>query len=139
MRINKILGTPDYIAPEVIQFKEITKSVDWWAVGVIAFEFITGNLPFNDISPEKIFENINNKTIKWPPGIEQAISPAALDFIKKLMEFDVDKRLGSNGAQEVKDHPFFSDINWAEIDEIEAPFIPQVESEIDTTFFTNDK
>ena len=55
---RKLLGTPDYIAPEAILGKEITKAVDWWALGVIALEFMTGSLPFNDISPEKKYFKI---------------------------------------------------------------------------------
>jgi serine/threonine protein kinase len=136
---KKILGTPDYIAPEVIQGKGVTNGVDWWAVGVIAFEFMTGNLPFNDDSPEKIFENIVSKTIKWPPKIEEALSHDAIDFIKRLMNYDVPTRLGANGAEEVKDHPFFTGIKWDRLDETTPPFIPEVDNEIDTTFFTDSK
>ena len=136
---KKILGTPDYIAPEVIQGKDVSKSVDWWAVGVIAYEFMTGNLPFNDDSPEKIFSNIINKTIKWPSGIEEALSPAALNFIKSLMNYDVDNRLGTNGADEVKNHEYFKNIDWNKVHERNPPFIPQVDNEIDTTFFTDAK
>lgn len=136
---KKVLGTPDYIAPEVIKGEEVTNAVDWWAVGIIAFEFMTGNLPFNDESPEKIFENIINKRIRWPPGIETAISPEALDFIKSLMTYEVSERLGSKSSQDVKNHAFFKGINWDNLGELEAPFIPNVDNEIDTTFFTDAK
>ena len=98
---KKLLGTPDYIAPEVIQGKPVTKSVDWWALGVIACEFLTSRLPFNDETPEKVFANILTKNIKWPPNMEEIISKSAIDFIKGLMEYDVSKRLGSNGVDEI--------------------------------------
>ena len=74
---KKVLGTPDYIAPEVILGEEASKDVDWWAIGVIAYEFMTGGLPFNDESPEKIFENIKTKNLKWPKAIEDSLSKEA--------------------------------------------------------------
>lgn len=79
---KKVLGTPDYIAPEIILGKEVSKEVDWWAVGVIAYEFMTGGLPFNDESPEKIFENIKNKNMKWPKAIEETLTSQACDLIR---------------------------------------------------------
>ena len=54
------------MAPEVIQGKEVNFLVDFWSLGIIGYEFFTGNLPFNDLSPEKIFENVLNKEIDWP-------------------------------------------------------------------------
>ena len=72
---------------------------------MIAFEFITGGLPFNADSTEKIFANIVEKRINWPPiGVEEnMLSPVAYDFISKLMCYDPDKRLGSvSGAKDVK-------------------------------------
>lgn len=136
---KKVLGTPDYIAPEVILGKEVTKNVDWWAVGVIAYEFMTGGLPFNDDSPEKIFKNIKNKNMKWPKAIEESLSKEACSLIKSLMDYDPNKRLGSNGIEEIKSHPFFKDLDWNNIRSMKPPFVPCVQNEIDTTFFADDK
>lgn len=62
----RIIGTPDYIAPEVLQGKDISKpTLDWWSVGVILFEFIAGVPPFNDDTVKKIFDNIINLRIPW--------------------------------------------------------------------------
>ena len=136
---KKLLGTPDYIAPEVIQGLPVTKAVDWWALGIITCEFLTGRLPFNDETPEKVFTNILKKNIKWPQKMEEIISKPAVDFIKSLMEYDISKRLGSNGIKEIKQHEFFKDIDWNNIRSMKPPFVPEVQSEIDTTFFSDGK
>lgn len=136
---KKILGTPDYIAPEVLEQKEVTNMVDWWAVGVIAYEFMTGGLPFNDDSPDKIFENIKNKKMKWPEALQSMLSPAAQDFIKRLLDYDPQSRLGAHGFEEIKNHDFFKGFDWDKIDEMDPPFVPQVQNEIDTTFFSEQK
>lgn len=63
------MGTADYMAPEILntkRLKETDEMVDWWAVGVIAFEFITGGLPFNAKTKEEVFENIKAHWLKWP-------------------------------------------------------------------------
>jgi len=136
---KKVLGTPDYIAPEVILGKDITKAVDWWAIGIIAYEFMTGGLPFNDESPEKIFDNIVKKRIKWPSTIDENLSKPAVKFIKDLMEYDPAKRSGSNGIKEIKEHEFFKSIDWNDIKSMKPPFVPQVQNDIDTTFFADNK
>ena len=64
---NRILGTADYMAPEVIKGEQHTAALDLWALGVMAFEFLTGALPFNDETPEKVFKNIRDRNFKfWP-------------------------------------------------------------------------
>lgn len=136
---RKVLGTPDYIAPEVILGHNVTKAVDWWAVGIIAFEFLTGFLPFNDNSPEEIFENIKNKNKKWPEVLNETLSEPARNLINGFMDYNPDTRLGSNGIQEIKNHPFFTGIDWDNIRNMEPPFVPKVENEIDTIFFDEKK
>jgi serine/threonine protein kinase len=69
---QRILGTADYMAPEVIKGEEHTPCLDFWSLGVITYEFLTGALPFNDETPEKVFKNILDKRIKWPEiGVEE--------------------------------------------------------------------
>lgn len=64
---NRILGTADYIAPEVLKGEAHTSALDLWSFGVIVFEFLTGALPFNDETPEKVFKNILDRNFKiWP-------------------------------------------------------------------------
>lgn len=62
----RIVGTPDYIAPEVINGLPHDRMVDWWSLGVMIYEFITSVPPFNDVSVDKIFENIVQRRIEWP-------------------------------------------------------------------------
>jgi serine/threonine-protein kinase greatwall len=132
---KKVLGTPDYIAPEVILGQDIANTVDWWAVGIIAYEFMTGNLPFNDDSPDKIFENIKNKNMKWPNTINDILSEPAQNLIKEFLDYNPSTRLGSTGIEKIKSHEFFKDFDWDNIGSMTPPFIPNVENEIDTTFF----
>ena len=79
---NRIIGTPDYIAPEIINGESIENfGIDWWAFGCIIYECIVGIPPFNDSTVDKIFKNINNMNIEWPPiGYgEDEMTPEAQD------------------------------------------------------------
>ncbi|KAJ2865246.1 rim15, signal transduction response regulator, partial [Coemansia erecta] len=158
------LGTPDYIAPESILGLEAGKSVDWWALGVICYEFIFGIPPFHDDTPEKVFKNILSSDIDFyddlrgKPELKDdvrngcgscfgedeyddgepdvpLISPEARDFITKLLCRDPKRRLGYNGTDEVKAHPMFRGIDWDTILETQASFVPNVENIEDTDYF----
>ena len=139
---NKVIGTADYIAPEVIRGEDHTFRLDFWSLGVMVYEFLTGALPFNDETPEKIFEKILEKKIHYPPiGYEDGqISPEAHKFIEDLLTLDPKARLGSNGIHEIKNHVFLKDINWDTIMTDIAPFIPLGKDE-DAVYFpkANDK
>ncbi|KAI9476846.1 kinase-like domain-containing protein, partial [Coemansia mojavensis] len=135
------LGTPDYIAPESILGLESGESVDWWALGVICYEFLFGIPPFHDETPEKVFQNILSSTAHL--GIDKEddeaeipdISPEARDFITRLLNKDPRQRLGHNGAAEVKAHPIFRGIDWDTLFETQPAFIPTVENIEDTDYF----
>ena len=71
--------------------------------------------------------------------MEEYLTPGAIDFIKCLMDYDPSKRLGLKDASDIKSHEFFKDIDWNNICNMKPPFIPEVQNEIDTTFFSNDK
>lgn len=107
----RIVGTPDYIAPEILNGLLNDKTIDWWSVGVILFEFLVGMPPFNDETPEKVFENIKNHNIPWDQITvgegEDCISETAFDLINKLLSPDPSKRLGAGGSEEIKAHSFF--------------------------------
>ena len=76
-----VLGTPDYLAPELLRKLPHAHAVDWWSLGVCLYEFLLGSPPFNDDSPEDIFNNILNNKIEWPPEDDDCLSPAGRQSI----------------------------------------------------------
>lgn len=129
------VGTPDYIAPEVFKKKGYGPEVDWWSLGVIMYEMMIGFPPFSCDPPKETWMKIVDwkNTLVFPK--EANISPEAKDIIKQLIN-DADKRLGYNGAYEIKQHPFFRDINWENIrDSLVPPFIPELNDETDAKYF----
>ncbi|KAM1026602.1 hypothetical protein ACFX2I_039445 [Malus domestica] len=129
------VGTPDYLAPEILLGTGHGATADWWSVGVILFELIVGIPPFNAEHPQTIFDNILNRNIPWP-GVGE-MSPEARDLIDQLLTEDPNQRLGARGASEVKQHPFFKDINWDTLARQKAAFVPSSESALDTSYFTS--
>ncbi|WCJ42113.1 Protein kinase superfamily protein [Euphorbia peplus] len=130
------VGTPDYLAPEILLGTGHGATADWWSVGVILFELIVGIPPFNAEHPQIIFENILNRKIPWP-SVPEEMSPEAWDLIDRLLTEDPNQRLGAGGAAEVKQHVFFKDINWDTLARQKAAFVPSSESALDTSYFTS--
>ncbi|KAK1322930.1 Serine/threonine-protein kinase AtPK1/AtPK6 [Acorus calamus] len=130
------VGTPDYLAPEILLGTEHGCAADWWSVGIILFEFITGIPPFADKLPELIFDNILNGKIPWP-RVPDDMSYEARDLIDRLLVQEPDMRLGSKGASEVKEHAFFRGINWDTLALQKAAFVPNPDSADDTSYFTS--
>ncbi|KAJ3073992.1 hypothetical protein HDU98_000153 [Podochytrium sp. JEL0797] len=129
------VGTPDYLAPESILGLGQDASVDWWAVGVILYEFLYGFPPFNAPTPAEVFSRILARKIEWHED-EVDISPEARDLMERLMCKSVEKRLGTmEGADEVKRHPFFADVDWSVITSTEASFVPKPANDEDTEYF----
>ncbi|KAI0089265.1 hypothetical protein BDY19DRAFT_1048211 [Irpex rosettiformis] len=132
---QKVVGTPDYLAPEtILGLRGDDAAVDWWALGVITYEFLYGIPPFHDETPERVFENILSGHIEWHDDYIE-ISDEAKDFISRLITLDPTQRLGVNGADEVKRHPFLKDIDWDNVTKTEAAFIPQVTDPESTDYF----
>nr|DAD35746.1 TPA_asm: hypothetical protein HUJ06_006386 [Nelumbo nucifera] len=130
------VGTPDYLAPEILLGTGHGATADWWSVGVILFELIVGIPPFNAEHPQTIFDNILNRKIPWP-RVPEEISHEAQDLIDRLLTEDPGQRLGAKGASEVKQHVFFKDINWDTLARQKAAFVPASESALDTSYFTS--
>ncbi|CAI0380495.1 unnamed protein product [Linum tenue] len=130
------VGTPDYLAPEILLGTGHGCTADWWSVGVILFELIVGIPPFNAEHPQIIFDNILNRKIPWP-DVPNEMSPEAEDIIDRLLTEDPHMRLGATGASEVKQHPFFKDINWDTLARQKAAFVPSSDSALDTSYFTS--
>jgi serine/threonine kinase 38 len=128
------VGTPDYIAPEVFSQNGYNETIDWWSVGVILFEMLIGYPPFYSEDPTVTCQKILHwrKTLRIPTDAH--ISSEAADLILKLVRDPYD-RLGSNGIEEIKSHPFFNDLDWKNLRDSPAPYIPEVKDEADTSNF----
>ncbi|XP_036895419.1 microtubule-associated serine/threonine-protein kinase 2 isoform X6 [Sturnira hondurensis] len=131
---KQVCGTPEYIAPEVILRQGYGKPVDWWAMGVILYEFLVGCVPFFGDTPEELFGQVISDEIVWPEG-DDALPPDAQDLTSKLLHQNPLERLGTGSACEVKQHPFFTGLDWTGLLRQKAEFIPQLESEDDTSYF----
>jgi serine/threonine protein kinase len=139
--IQGIVGTPDYLSPEILLGTGHGEGVDWWALGVMTYEFLFGIPPFNAESPERIFQKILNREVEFPEIIAKNLPPAAIDFIERLLELDPAKRLGANGVNEIKSHPFFEGINWETLltEPMDDVFIPRPSDKQDTSYFWDRK
>ncbi|XP_035896523.1 serine/threonine-protein kinase greatwall [Anopheles stephensi] len=128
---ERILGTPDYLAPELLLQQGHGPAVDWWALGVCLYEFLTGVPPFNDETPQKVFENILGRLIEWPTG-EESLSVEAVDAVEQLLEMDQTKR---PAAEQMQRMSFFACIDWQHMNLLEPPFIPNPDDPQDTGYF----
>ncbi|KAM5164065.1 serine/threonine-protein kinase LATS1 isoform 2-T3 [Mantella aurantiaca] len=132
---HSLVGTPNYIAPEVLLRTGYTQLCDWWSVGVILYEMLVGKAPFHASSPLET----QMKVIKWqttlhiPP--QANLSPEASDLIVKLCRGPED-RLGKNGVDEIKAHPFFKTIDFSsDLRQQPALYIPTITHSTDTSNF----
>ncbi|KEG03829.1 rac-beta serine/threonine protein kinase, putative [Plasmodium vinckei vinckei] len=135
---KSLCGTPEYLSPEIIQQTGHGKSADWWSLGVMLYEMVNGKLPFNGKSRDVLFENIKYKKIK----ISNKLSPEIGDLLKKLLQKNPRKRLGSGitDAEEIKKHPFFKNINWGDVSskKISPPFKPVLFNITDLRYFDDE-
>ncbi|XP_043690172.1 serine/threonine-protein kinase tricornered-like [Telopea speciosissima] len=128
------VGTPDYIAPEVLLKKGYGMECDWWSLGAIMYEMLVGYPPFYSEEPMSTCRKIVNwrTHLKFPK--EAKLSSEAKDLICKLL-CNVEQRLGTKGAHEIKAHPWFKGIKWDRLYQMEAAFKPEVKDELDTQNF----
>ncbi|KAM6962507.1 LOW QUALITY PROTEIN: microtubule-associated serine/threonine-protein kinase 3-like [Aplochiton taeniatus] len=131
---KQVCGTPEYIAPEVIFRQGYGKPVDWWAMGIILYEFLVGCVPFFGDTPEELFGQVVSDDIIWPDG-DDALPTDAQDMITRLLKQSPLDRLGTGGAMEVKQHNFFHGLDWNGLLRQKAEFIPSLEAEDDTSYF----
>ncbi|XP_075888709.1 microtubule-associated serine/threonine-protein kinase 1-like isoform X2 [Nelusetta ayraudi] len=131
---KQVCGTPEYIAPEVILRQGYGKPVDWWAMGIILYEFLVGCVPFFGDTPEELFGQVITDDIVWPEG-DELLPLDAQHLISSLLQTNPLVRLGTGGAFEVRQHSFFTEVNWNSLLRQKAEFIPHLESEEDTSYF----
>uniref|UniRef100_A0A8C6PA98 non-specific serine/threonine protein kinase n=1 Tax=Nothobranchius furzeri TaxID=105023 RepID=A0A8C6PA98_NOTFU len=128
-------GTPEYLAPEVLEDNDYGRAVDWWGLGVVTYEMMCGRLPFYNQDHEKLFELILMEEIKFP----RTLSADAKSLLSGLLIKDPNKRLGGgpDDAKEIMRHSFFGSVDWQDVydKKLVPPFQPQVSSETDTRYF----
>uniref|UniRef100_W5JXK5 Protein kinase C n=1 Tax=Astyanax mexicanus TaxID=7994 RepID=W5JXK5_ASTMX len=133
-------GTPDYIAPEILQELEYGPSVDWWALGVLMYEMMAGQPPFEADNEDDLFESILHDDVLYPVWL----SKEAVSILKAFMTKSPNKRLGcmvSQGLEEaIKVHPFFREIDWVLLEQrkIKPPFKPRIKTKRDVNNFDQD-
>jgi len=132
---KQVFGTPEYIAPEVILRQGYGKTVDWWSMGIILYEFLIGCVPFFGDTPEELFGHTVNDDIEWPGDDDWPVQPEAKEIISFLLQQNPLDRLGLGGAYEVKEHVYFQGIDWNSLLRMKADFIPQLEDDEDTSYF----
>ncbi|PIK52502.1 hypothetical protein BSL78_10600 [Apostichopus japonicus] len=133
-------GTPDYIAPEILQELDYGPSVDWWALGVLMYEMMAGQPPFEADNEDDLFDSILHDDVLYPVWL----SKEATNILKAFMTKNPSKRLGcvepQGGEQSILQHSFFRDINWDELEKlkVEPPFKPKIKFKKDVNNFDSD-
>eukprot|EP00002_Diphylleia_rotans_P025857 TRINITY_DN5132_c0_g1_i1.p1 TRINITY_DN5132_c0_g1~~TRINITY_DN5132_c0_g1_i1.p1 ORF type:complete len:491 (-),score=99.28 TRINITY_DN5132_c0_g1_i1:256-1728(-) len=128
-------GTAEYLAPEVLEGKGYDKAVDWWSLGTLLYEMLCGKPPFFSTNTNEMYRRILHEKLIFPAYVP----PVAVSLLSGLLNRNPRERLGSslNDAEDIKSHPFFQPIDWAELynKEIEPEFKPPVRDPLDTSNF----
>ncbi|KAG7387252.1 hypothetical protein PHYPSEUDO_014538 [Phytophthora pseudosyringae] len=141
---STMCGTNEYMPPEMIRRKAYNQAVDWWALGALIYEMVTGYPPFRHKNRKKLHHKILNEKLPLPRWLGNDTH----SILKQLLERNVDKRLGSGkstmfqvkGVQAIKKHAFFKGIDWGLLEQkkVQPPILPNVMSNTDTTYFSEE-
>jgi serine/threonine protein kinase len=128
-------GTPEYIAPEMLQQKPYTKAVDWWSFGILVYEMLCGLPPFYDENTNRMYRAILHDEVTFPDWT----SPLAQDLILKLLERNPRERMGSGDEdyREIQSHLFFTEIEWEDVlrKRVMPEWVPKIKDATDTSNF----
>ena len=139
-KVKNFAGSPEYAAPEIIAYSGHNFMCDWWSLGILIYELLYGNTPFFNMDKTRMYDLINTGAISFPKFIQiegeekprnYKVSEDAKNIISKFLEKDPGTRLGRKGLDEIKKHPFFSGINFDDLNKkkIKPPFRPNFSKE----------
>ncbi|KAJ3448894.1 serine/threonine-protein kinase pkga-related [Anaeramoeba flamelloides] len=131
----QIIGTPGYLSPEIYLGERHSFEADWWSFGVLAYELVVGIPPWISNDEIEVMENMLSKKIDYPAELSELF----VDLVSKLLTKNPKKRLGKNGANEIKKHPFFKDLDWENIKLQKPLFIPKLREPTDLKYFKHSK
>lgn len=142
-RAYTICGTPQYLAPEIVKCKGYDKTVDWWSLGVLMYEMLSGRLPLKIPKGKPLDYSYYKQKIYMPNNFTED----AKQILSELLSVEPKKRLGygPDGLKNIKKHPYFKEIDWEKLEkrEILPPFVPKIKNDTDVGYFdkmfTNEK
>uniref|UniRef100_K9IY19 non-specific serine/threonine protein kinase n=1 Tax=Desmodus rotundus TaxID=9430 RepID=K9IY19_DESRO len=128
-------GTPEYLAPEVLEDNDYGRAVDWWGLGVLLYEMLVGESPFPGDDEEEVFDSIVNDEVRYP----RFLSAEAIGIMRRLLRRNPERRLGSSerDAEDVKKQPFFRTLGWDALlaRRLPPPFVPTLSGRTDVSNF----
>ncbi|KAK2190843.1 hypothetical protein NP493_66g02001 [Ridgeia piscesae] len=138
-RAYSFCGTIEYMAPELVKGGQTGHdfAVDWWSLGVLTYELLTGASPFTVEGEKNTHAEITKRILRVAPPMPSSFSPVVKDFIMRLLAKDPQHRMG---VDDVKTHPFFQGMNWDDLahKRIPAPFVPKIKGELDVSNFSDE-